>query len=190
MRSIKQFITLIFFILFSTKVFAQKGGLKLTIEPIYGIETKLVRYPPPEGYVTGATYGGRVVVGLNVLSLEGEYTTFKSREEYPALDTKVEDTAERLSVGLRSTLPIGKFFGVFLRAGGRASQGESIVTTNGVAETKPDPMVVYPYAGAGVQIAILSNFALNGGATVIRNGEDKYDVQYTFGVSARIGKGK
>jgi hypothetical protein len=188
MRTIKQFITLFFLLLFSSGVFAQKGGMKLTLEPIYGFETRLVRYPPPEGYVTGATYGARVIVGINILSLEGEYTTFKNREEYPALDTKVEDTAERVSVGLRSTLPLGKFFALYLRAGGRASQGESIVTTSGVSETKPDPLVVSPYAGGGVQIALHSNFALNGGATLIRNGEDKYDVQYTLGVSARIGK--
>jgi hypothetical protein len=187
MRMIKQFITL-FFLLFSSGVFAQKGGMKLTLEPIYGLESKLVRYPPPEGYVTGATYGARVILGINILSLEGEYTTFKSREEYPTLNTKVEDTAERLSVGLRSTLPLGKFFAFYLRAGGRASQGESIVTTSGVPETKPDPLIVNPYAGAGVQIAIHSNFALNGGATLIRNGEDKYDTQYTLGVSARVGK--
>lgn len=180
-------ITLLFLLL-STGVFAQKGGMKLTLEPIYGLESKLVRYPPPEGYVTGATYGARVIVGKNILSLEGEYTTFKSREEYPALDTKVEDTAERVSVGLRSTLPIGKFFAFYLRAGGRASQGESIVTTSGVSETKPDPLVVNPYAGAGVQIALLSKLALNGGATLIRNGENKYDAQYTLGVSVRFGK--
>ena len=187
MKTIKQMITLLFLLL-STGVFAQKGGMKLTLEPIYGLESKLVRYPPPEGYVTGATYGARVIVGKNILSLEGEYTTFKSREEYPALDTKVEDTAERVSVGLRSTLPIGKFFAFYLRAGGRASQGESIVTTSGVSETKPDPLVVNPYAGAGVQIALLSKLALNGGATLIRNGENKYDAQYTLGVSVRFGK--
>ena len=178
----------LFFLLLSTGVFAQKGGMKLTLEPIYGLESKLVRYPPPEGYVTGATYGARVIVGKNILSLEGEYTTFKSREEYRALDTKVEDTAERVSVGLRSTLPIGKFFAFYLRAGGRASQGESIVTTSGVSETKPDPLVVNPYAGAGVQIALLSKLALNGGATLIKNGENKYDAQYTLGVSVRFGK--
>ena len=184
----KQFMILVALLLFSSISFAQKSKSKLTIEPIYGIETRLVRYPTPPRYVTGATYGARLLFGSNILAAEGEYTTAKNLEDYPSADQKVEDTVERASLGIRSTLPMSKFFGIFLRAGARASQGESIVTTNGISETKPNPLTVDPYAGAGIQVAIHSNFALNAGATLIRNGEDKYDTQYTFGVSAKVGK--
>jgi hypothetical protein len=43
-------------------------------------------------------------------------------------------------------------------------------------------------AGAGFQLALGSNLGLNGGATMIRNAEGKYDAQYTLGLSARFGK--
>lgn len=94
---------------------------------------------------------------------------------------------ERASLGIRTTLPVAQFLGAYFRAGGRASRGESVVTNNGVSETKENPARVDPYAGAGLQLAFHSNFALNAGATLIRNSENKYDTQYTLGLSARFG---
>ena len=62
------------------------------------------------------------------------------------------------------------------------------MTTGGVTETKDNPLRVDPYAGTGLQLAFSSNFALNAGVTLIRNGENKYDSQYTLGLTARFGK--
>lgn len=160
---------------------------KFTFEPIYGVETALVRYPEPPRYVTRATYGARFVYGTNFLSGEAELTQAKSRKDYPSADQKVEDTSDRLGLGLRSTLPMGQYIGFYLRAGGRASQGKTVITTAGVEETKDNPLRIDPYAGAGLQVAFSSNFAFNAGATMIRNGENKYDAQYTLGLSARFG---
>lgn len=160
---------------------------KLTFEPLYGVETTLVRYPEPARYVTRATYGARALYGTTFLSGELEYTTAKSRKDYPSLDQVVEDHAERASLGLRSTIPMGSYIGFYLRAGGRASQGETKITTAGVSETKDNPLRVDPYAGAGFQLAFHSNFALNAGATLIRNAEGEYDSQYTLALSARFG---
>lgn len=166
---------------------AASTSSKITFEPLYGVETSLVRYPEPARYVTRATYGARLLYGTNLLSAEAEFTQAKSRNDYPSIDQKVEDSADRYSLGIRSTFPVGKFIGFYLRAGGRATQGETVITTAGVSETKENPLRIDPYAGAGIQLAFSSNLALNAGATMIRNFENKYDVQYTLGLSARFG---
>ena len=183
MTTFKQLLILLCFIL-SSYTAAQS---KLTFEPIYGVETRLVRYPEPARYTTDAVYGARILYGVTLLSGEAEYTTTMSRKDYPSQNMKVEDKVERASLGLRSTFPMSQYIGAYIRAGGRASQGESVITTNGVSETKDNPLRIDPYAGAGLQLAFHSNFALNAGATLIRNSENKYDTQYTLGLSARFG---
>ena len=179
-------LSLLSLLLFSTIAFAA-GESKFIFEPLYGVETSLVRYPEPGKYVTRATYGARAVYGVNLLSGEVEFTQAKSREDYPSQNMKVEDTADRLSLGLRTTLPATQYIGFYIRAGGRATQGETKVTTNGVTDNKENPLRIDPYAGAGLQIAFGANLALNAGATMIRNADDKYDAQYTLGLSARFG---
>lgn len=163
------------------------GDSKFTFEPLYGVETALVRYPEPARYVTRATYGLRLVYGTTLLSGEVEGTQAKSRKDYPSINQKVEDSSDRVALGLRSTIALGKWVGLFLRAGGRASQGETVVTTAGVDETHKNPLRIDPYAGAGLQVAVSNNFALNAGVTMVRNSENKYDAQYTLGVSGRFG---
>lgn len=186
MKSIKQFFIPVITLIFSTGVLAA-GEAKFTVEPLYGVETRMVRYPEPARYVTSATYGARLLYGTTLLSGEAEYTTAKSRKDYPSEDQKVEDTVERASLGVRTTFPVSQFIGAYVRAGGRASQGETIITTGGVSETKDNPLRIDPYAGAGVQVAFHSNLAVNAGATMIRNAENKYDAQYTLSLSARFG---
>lgn len=186
MKTIKQFFILIFFIILFQHVHAASES-KLTFEPLYGVETRLVRYPEPSRYVTAATYGARVLYGVTLLSGEAEYTATKSRNDYSGTNQKVEDSVERASLGLRSTFPITSFMGFFLRAGGRASQGNTKITTNGVVENKDNPLRVDPYAGTGLQIAFGSNLAASAGVTMIRNFENKYDAQYTLSLSARFG---
>jgi hypothetical protein len=189
MRSIKQLLILPGVVLLSSLAATApaRGEAKLTFEPLYGVETRLVQYPEPARYVTGATYGARVLYGTTLLAGEAEYTTTVGRNDYPGQDLKVEDKAERASLGVRTTFPVSSFLGAYLRAGGRASQGESVITTNGVSETKENPLRVDPYAGAGLQLAFHQFFALNAGVTLIRNAEGKYDSQYALGLSARFG---
>lgn len=186
MKPIKQFLLFmpLLFLTFS----ASAAETKLTIEPLYGVETVLVRYPEPARYVNRAMYGGRILYGVTLFSGELEYTEAQSSKSYPADDTKVVDKSQRLSAGFRSTFPMGSFFGIYVRAGGRASQGETKITEASVTKTVKDPLQVNPYAGAGLQLAFSSNLALNAGVTLIRNGEDKYDSQYTLGLTAQFGK--
>jgi hypothetical protein len=186
MKAIKQLILLVISLILYQ--YADAAEAKLSIEPLYGIETALVRFPEPARYVTRATYGARFIFGVTALAAEAEVTEAQSRKDYPSIDQKVEDKSQRLSLGLRSTLALGRFMGFYVRAGARAAQGATKVTTAGVSETHDNPLKVDPYAGTGLQLAIASNLALNAGVTMIRNGEDKYDSQYTLGLTARFGK--
>jgi hypothetical protein len=188
MKPIKQFIILVLGLILYQTAFAQGDSKsKLTFEPLYGVETSLVRYPDPARYVTRATYGARVLYGSTLLSGEAEYTTAKSRNDYPGINQKVEDSVDRASLGLRSTIALASFLGIYLRAGGRASQGKTVITTSGVADTKDNPLRVDPYGGVGIQLALGPAFAINAGATLIRNFDNKYDAQYTLGLSGRFG---
>ena len=74
MTPIKQFIILIFAIILVQNVEAA-GESKFIVEPLYGVETRLVRYPEPASYVTSAVYGARVLYGVTLLSGEAEKTT-------------------------------------------------------------------------------------------------------------------
>jgi len=125
--------------------------------------------------------------GTNLLSSELELSQAKSREDYPGLDQKVEDNSDRAALGIRSSIPIGKLISSYLRVGGRASQGKSIITTGGIEETKDNPLRVDPYAGAGLQLSLGGNFGINAGVTLIRNAENKYDSQYTLGLTGKFG---
>lgn len=167
--------------------FAQSQEAKFTLEPLYGLETSYVAYPSPGKYVTRGTYGARLLYGYNKLSIESELTQTRSNEYYQSQDQKVEDTSNRLSLGIRSTIPLHKFVGVYVRTGARASQGEAEITTAGVKETKDSPLLVNPYGGAGLQVAISNIMAVNIGVTMIRNAENKFDQQWTAALSTRFG---
>lgn len=185
MMAFKQFFILLLTLFIFQTAYGEES--KFTFEPIYGVETSLVRYPDPGKYVTRATYGARVLYGVTLFSGEAEYTEARSREDYSGSDQKVEDTSQRLSMGLRSTFPMSQYFDFFLRAGGRATQGETKVETAGVSNVVDNPLRIDPYAGAGLQLSLGQLMAINTGATLIRNAENKYDVQYTLGLSARFG---
>lgn len=167
--------------------FAQNGESKLTLEPLYGLETSYVAYPGPGKYVTRGTYGARVLYGVNLLSMESELTQTKSNEFYQAQDRRVDDTSNRLSLGIRSTVPLNKFVGVYVRTGARASKGETEVTTAGIKDTKSSPLLVNPYGGLGLQVAASNILALNLGVTFFRNAENKFDQQWAAALSTRFG---
>ena len=75
-------------------------------------------------------------------------------------------SGDRAGLGVRSTLAFNQYFSSYLRAGGRASQGETVVTTNGVSDTKTNPLRIDPYAGAGLQLSIAANLGFNAGVTL------------------------
>jgi hypothetical protein len=186
MKPIKQLFVLVISLFLFQLVEAAES--KMSFEPLYGIETALVRYPEPPRYVTRTMYGARILYGVTAFSGELEYTEAQSRKDYPGIDQKVLDKTQRASLGFRSAYALGSFLGIYARLGGRASQGRTEVTTAGITEEHDNPLRVDPYAGAGLQLAFASNFALNAGITMVRNAEDNYDSQYTLGLTARLGK--
>jgi hypothetical protein len=187
MKTLKPFLVFIIFTYLTCAWSQSESKSKFTVEPIYGIETSLVQYPEPARYRTRATYGARLLYGVTLLSGEAEYTTSTSREDYPSTDQVVTDKIERANLGLRTTIPMGKYIGFYFRAGGSASQGKTTIKTAGVEETRTRALTVNPYAGAGLQLAFASNLAINAGVTMIRNSESEYDAQYTLGLSANFG---
>jgi hypothetical protein len=158
---------------------------QLRIEPVYGIETSFVRYPEPSKYVTRGSLGLRALYGVPLLSAELEVSQAKSQENYS--QEKVEDTSDRASLGIRSHLGLSSILAAYARAGGRASQGKTTVTTPSETREIDNPLRIDPYAGAGLQLRLANNFGLNAGVTLIRNEESQFDTQYTFGINARIG---
>lgn len=184
----KLIIVALLLIFLSGSSLAQTTSKKrFMLEPITGLETSLVPHPEPPRFKTRATYGARLLYGTTPLSGELEYTTAHSRSDYPSSDQVVSDKHERINLGLRSTFPMAKVIGFYLRAGGSASQGETKVKKAGVEETHQRALSINPYGGAGLQLAIHSHLALNAGATLIRNSESKFDTQYTFGISTKFG---
>ena len=179
-------IIILTFVLFLTLPAWSQSKTRFTFEPIVGTETALVNYPNPN-YHTRATYGARVLYGVTLFSGELEYTQAKSDKSHSG-NVEVEDSVQRLSLGVRSTFPMGKYVGFNFRFGGRASQGDTKVTTNGVTESKDTAKTIDPYAGAGLQLGFSSNLALVASITLIRNADDEYDKQYTVGLSTRFGK--
>ncbi len=180
-------ILIFFSILFSSFCFSKSAKSLLRFEPIYGIETSMVRYPEPSKYVTRATYGLRLLYGTSLLSSELEVSQAKSQENYSSPTQKIEDTSDRAGLGIRSTLSFKSLLSAYFRAGGRASQGKSIITTDSSKETIDNPLRIDPYAGAGLQLSLASNVGINAGVTLIRNQENKFDTQYTLGLTGRLG---
>jgi hypothetical protein len=161
---------------------------RLVVEPMYGVETALVRFPEPPRYVTRATYGVRALYGAPLFSFESELSEARSRQDYPGSNQKVSDESQRFSLGARSTFNHGSLLSFFFRGGGRASQGKTVVTTGADEVTHSHPQRIDPYAGAGIQLAIASFAAINAGATLIRNFNNQYDVQYSLGLTASLGR--
>lgn len=190
MRTIKQFFIPGFLLLTSFSAFAQTpSSNRFTLEPVYGLETRLVRFPEPSKYVTSAAYGLRAIYGTTLLSGEAEYTTSHSRKDYPSQDQVVTDTINRFSLGARSTFPFGKSVAFYLRGGVAATNGKTEVKTSstGISESSNNPLRIDPFGGTGLQFAFTQNMAINANVTIIRNAENKYDAQYSLGLSAKIG---
>lgn len=176
----------IFFLLLVSRVYAQS----IKFEPLFGVEHASNRYPEPARSSSRTFFGLRVLVGVPLISLELEGTQANDRRSYEATNQKVEDQVQRLSVGLRSTIPTTSWLAVFGRAGFRGSKESYKITDTltGVSETKDPPIGWDPYAGTGLQLAIFSQLALNAGATWFFPDEGPPDVQYTFGFTVKFGQ--
>ena len=161
---------------------AKGNGYK--IEPLYGIETVFRDYPTAH-LQTRVMYGIRLSLGVDLLSLETEYTKASDTEDYSTAPEKVKTDDERLKLGVSSTYRMD-YFHLTGRAGAQATQTTRESTSGGVVTTDKRPIQYNPYAGASIGV----NFgpaSINLSSTVIFRDNDweKSDFQNT--ISAGIG---
>ncbi|RYZ67682.1 MAG: hypothetical protein EOP09_10625, partial [Proteobacteria bacterium] len=122
------------------------------IEPVVGYQ--LQRKSNPERTTKSLSYGGRLVFGPTLLSLETEYNRAKSDENFPDLALKVVDVTERYRVGLRSDLSTGLLSFFRVRGGAEGRKITSDRTLSGTTTRNVSPTYVFPYVGAGLGMSI------------------------------------
>ena len=159
----------------------------VTIEPLVGFERvqKVAPTPHTQGRLM---YGVRVSAGIPRVSLEGELTKASDREDFPLQGQTIQDTDERLKLGLRSRVNEGSLFSVFLRAGGQATRNTHEVTQSGATSKTIGKIAYDPYAGLGLGVSLASYFELDGGITAVFNqfpDMSKNDYQATLGFTIR-----
>jgi hypothetical protein len=111
-------------------------------------------------------YGARVRAGILILSAEGEYTHGTNAENFADQGLTINDTDDKIKLGLRSDLRLGSLLSAHLRAGGEAHQDHRVQTLNGVSTTT-DITVYHPYAGAGASVKLTSNFSATADAVAV-----------------------
>ncbi len=184
-----KFILFAFMLLSAPNLWAQG----LLIEPVVGFEKYYRIEPAPASFQTRTILGVRGTYGVTGLSAELEVTqgTNTSNVLDGAVNKEVKDTRKQLRLGLKSTIPLASFFAFTARAGVRGREDISEITASGVTTIKESGVHVDPYAGAGISIAIASNFALNAGATITQfkdvNDAKDYEVTYTLSGALKFG---
>ncbi|UYL09312.1 hypothetical protein B9G69_001840 [Bdellovibrio sp. SKB1291214] len=164
--------------------FTLTKGSGYKVEPLYGIETVYRDYPTPH-MQTRSMYGLRMSLGVDLLSLEAEYTKASDTEDYSTAPEKVKTDDERLKLGLSSTYRVD-FFHMTGRAGAQATKSVRETTSGGIVTKDERPIQYNPYAGASIGV----NFgpaSINLSSTVVFRDNDweKSDFQNT--ISAGIG---
>lgn len=164
--------------------FTLSKGSGYKVEPLYGIETVFRDYPTPH-LQTRSMYGLRLSLGVDLLSVETEYTKASDTEDYSTAPEKVKTDDERLKLGISSTYRVD-FFHLTGRAGAQATKTVRETTSGGVVTKDDRPIAYNPYAGASIGL----NFgpaSINLSSTVVFRDNDweKSDFQNT--ISAGVG---
>ncbi len=137
---------------------ARAEPLSLGIEPLVGYELVRKLYPT-EHSSKRIFYGGRMTLGILLISLEGEYTRGSNSETYDAQGITYKDTADRAKLGLRSGMRLSTLLKLYARAGGQASRNKHEEIAGADDYAIWEPIKVRPYAGAGFRVALSSKFA-------------------------------
>ncbi|NDD90929.1 hypothetical protein EBZ37_02425 [bacterium] len=161
-------------------------GVQVQIEPVVGYERAYKPQPSPHSKLR-FLYGIRATAGYSILSGELEATRASDSESYPAQLQTIEESSEKVKLGLRSGFerPNASFF---FRAGGQAQRVSRTTTTSGVAAKSSDPISIDPYAGIGSELGGKS-IRLTGSATVVfrdLQAWSKNELQTTVGL--KIGR--
>jgi hypothetical protein len=160
--------------------------VQLHVEPVVGYEKAYKATPSPHTNLR-FLYGLRATAGYSILSGELEATRASDTEAYPVDSKVIDETSEKVKVGVRSS--VQRSFGLaFLRVGGQARRLTRTETVSSVSNKTQDPISMDPYAGVGAELGG-GMFRVTGAATVVfRNTSDwrQNEIETTFGL--KIGR--
>ena len=134
------------------------------VEPVVGFERAYSPLPSPRTKVR-LLYGLRATAGYSILSGELEATRASDSETFPSQGLTVDETSDKVKLGLRSGI-YRSFGAAFFRAGGQAQRVSRTQTAGGVPTQSQDPISIDPYAGIGAELGG-ANIRLTGSATVV-----------------------
>lgn len=143
---------------------AKAGGFGLDVQPIFGYERVQKLYPTAH-QVSRLMFGARASIGVPLIAAELEYTRGNDTETIAG--QTIDETDDRVKLGIRSRVSLGSLFFLSARAGGQAKKTTRSVTQAGTTTITNVPLTYHPYAGASVGARLGSLFMLEGGVTVI-----------------------
>lgn len=162
--------------------------IRYTVEPIIGYE-RIQKLVPTKHTKDRLIYGARVLFGIPLISGEGEYTRGTDTEEFSSPALTVKDTTDKAKLGLRSTVKLIGVVYAFARAGAQAKQNVHEETLAGVTTKTTEPVIVKPYAGAGLTAKLGRNFRFDADFTVVfadtQNWRD-FEYQTTAGIAVEF----
>jgi len=163
----KKFL-LLAFVIFLTSTISHAANLpfKVGVEPIIGYERtqKLVPTPHTKDRLI---YGVRLTAGIPLVAAEAEATRGTDTESFPTQDLSTSDQADKVKVGLRSSLKMSSMFNFNLRAGAQAKRNTHEETTAGITTQTITPFEYKPYAGAGFSARLNAKSEFTAGLTVV-----------------------
>jgi len=164
-------------------------GAGVHFEPIIGYEwvQKLV---PSQHSSSRLVYGGRIIAGLPLLSAEAEYTRGSDTETFTSPAVTVTDNADRLKLGVRSSVGFLSLMSAHLRGGVQATQNQHQEVVGGVTTINRTDAISYkPYAGAGLRVGLGRRLSLSADVVAVINNINalnQTEYQTTAGFSVRL----
>jgi hypothetical protein len=176
--------------LFATQ--AQAAPITLNVEPLVGYE-RVQKLIPTAHSKDRLMYGGRVSIGIPLLSVETEYTRGVDNETFIEQGLSIKDTDDKVKLGARSMLRMSRFFSLIGRGGVQGKWNTHEETVAGVTTKTSNPAVYKPYAGAGLAINIGSMLVVSGGLTAVFNNfpdMNQNEYQTHLGFTVRLKQGR
>ena len=177
-----------FFVSLNAYAVGTPGLLGVDLEPVVGYERAQTLIPTPHSK-DRLVYGARASAGFLFLAAEGEYLRGTSTEAFPDMGLSTKDTSDIAKVGLRGRIKFVTLLSLVLRAGGQAKKNRHESTVGGVTTVTDDPVVVHPYAGAGLTFRLGNNFAFTAEIVAVildKNNLSRNEYQTTAGFTVHL----
>jgi len=164
-------------------------ALGLDLEPVIGYE-RVQKFRPVEQTVDRMIYGLRILIGVPLIKLEIEGTRGQDTATFTSPELTTKDLSDKVKIGLRSGLRLGRLLTLSGRGGVQAEQNTHTETAAGVATITKDPVVPKPYAGAGLKVKLNPKISLSGDVVAVFKqwpDMDKNEYQTTLGINVALG---